>query len=193
MSLRLVDLDCPSCGSALRGEGLDTLFFCGHCGAAAVLAEERLELVDSTALLPMPGRRAELWRPAWRLDLQVRVHQRFRADGRQTEGWEGRRLFFIPAFELGLDDLTRLARALTEIAETTTEVPREPIRGGTLSAEDAVTLARHLLIGDEVRRSDLLASVIVDIDELARSLVAIPFERADRGLRCAVTGVTVLS
>jgi hypothetical protein len=127
------------------------------------------------------------------LDLQVRVHQRFRADGRQTEGWEGRRLFFIPAFELGLDDLTRLARALTEIAETTTEVPREPIRGGTLSAEDAVTLARHLLIGDEVRRSDLLASVIVDIDELARSLVAIPFERADRGLRCAVTGVTVLS
>jgi hypothetical protein len=35
--------------------------------------------------------------------------------------------------------------------------------------------------------------VIVDIDELARSLVAIPFESADQGLRCAVTGVTVLS
>jgi hypothetical protein len=193
VSLRLVDLDCPSCGSALRGEGLDTLFFCGHCGAAATLGESGVELVDSSALLPTPGRRAELWRPAWRLDLQVRVHQRFRADGRQTEGWEGRRRFFIPAFELGLDDLTRLARALTEIAETTTEVPREPIRGGTLSAEDAVTLARHLLIGAEARRSDLLASVIVDIDELARSLVAIPFERVDQGLRCAVTGVTVLS
>jgi hypothetical protein len=193
MSLHLVKLDCPSCGSAMRGEGLDTLFFCGHCGSAAVLGVDGLETVAATALLPSPGRRAQVWRPAWRLDLQVRVHDRVRADGRQTDGWEGRRLFFIPAFELELDDLTRLARALGEAAPTTAEVPREPIHGGTLSVEDAVTLARHLLIGDEVRRSDLLASVIVDVDELDRSLAATPFEVVERGLRCAVTGVTVRS
>ena len=191
MSLRLVNLDCPSCGSAMRGEGLDTIFFCGHCGDAAVLDDEGLQTVDSTALLPTPGRHAHVWRPAWRFEVQVRVHQRVRADGRTTPDWEGRRIFYIPAFDLSLDDMTRLSRALAKVSETTREVPREPIHGGTLSVDDALTLIRYLLIGDEVRRSDMLASVTVDVDEIGRGLVALPFEQADRHLRCAVTGVKV--
>jgi hypothetical protein len=191
MTLRLVNLDCPSCGSAMRGEGLDTIFFCGHCGDAAVLGEEGLQTVESSALMPGPGRHARLWRPAWRLEARVRVHQRVRADGRTTEGWEQRRVFFIPAFDLPLDDLTRLSRALSEVAERTVEVPREPIHGGSLTLDDAVTLVRHILIGDEVRRSDMLASVVVDIDEISHGLVALPFEQGDRSLKCAVTGVTV--
>jgi len=191
VSLRLINLDCPSCGSAMRGEGLDTIFFCGHCGGAAVLDAEGLQTVDSTALLPPPGRHAQVWRPAWRIEVQARVHQRVRADGRQTPGWEGRKTFFIPAFDLSLDDMTRLSRALAEASETTAEVPREPIHGGTLSCEDALTLIRHILIGDEVRRSDMLASVVVDVHEVSQSLVALPFESGDGQLRCAVTGVTV--
>jgi hypothetical protein len=191
MTLRLVDLDCPSCGSAMRGEGLDTIFFCGHCGDAAVLDEAGLSTVESSALLPAPGRHAQLWRPAWRLEARVRVHQRVRASGRKTDGWEGNRIFFVPAFDLRLEELTRLCRALSEAAETVAEVPREPIHGGSLAREDALTLVRHILIGDEVRRSDLLASVIVDIEEPVFRLVAIPFERTNKVLRCAVTGVTL--
>jgi len=191
MNLRLVNLDCPSCGSAMHGEGLDTIFFCSHCGDAAVLDDEGLQTVDSTALLPTPGRNARVWRPAWRIEVRLRVHQRVRADGRTTPEWEGRKVFYIPAFDLSLDDTTRLSRALSEVSETLREVPREPIHGGTLSAEDALTLIRHLLIGDEVRRSDMLASVTVDIEEIARGLVALPFEEEDDRLRCAVTGVIV--
>ena len=122
MSLRLINLDCPSCGSAMRGEGLDTIFFCAYCGDAAVLDDEGLQTVDSTALLPTPGRHAHVWRPAWRFEVQVRVHQRVRADGRTTPDWEGRRIFYIPAFDLSLDDMTRLSRALSEVSETTAEV-----------------------------------------------------------------------
>ncbi len=191
MSLRLVNLDCPSCGSAMRGEGLDTIFFCSHCGHAAVLDDQGLQIVESTALLPTPGRHAQVWRPAWRLEVQVRVHQRVRADGRSTPEWAGRRVFYIPAFDIPLDDLTRLSRALADVPEPTAEVPREPIRGGTLAFDDALTLIRHLLIGDEVRRSDMLASVVVDVDEISRALVALPFEADDGRLKCAVTGVTV--
>jgi hypothetical protein len=191
VTLRLINLDCPSCGSAMRGEGMDTVFFCSHCGSAAVLADDGLETVESSALLPGPGRRAAVWRPAWRIEATIRIHQRVRADGRQTEGWEQRRTTFVPAFDLPLDDLTRLTRALAEAAGETGEVPREPIHGGTLAREDALTLVRHILIGDEVRRSDMLASVIVDIDEVDFGLIALPFERLENGLRCAVTGVTV--
>lgn len=191
MSLHLVKLDCPSCGSAMRGEGLDTIFFCSHCGDGAVLDEESLQTVESTALLPSPGRHARAWRPAWRVEVDVRVHHRVRADGRTTPDWAGRRTFFIPAFNLRLDDLTRLSRALAEVPEPTAEVPREPIHGGTLAYEDAMTLIRHILIGDEVGRSDMLASVTVDLDEIDRRLVALPFEMDGERLRCAVTGVSV--
>lgn len=191
--LKLVNLDCPSCGSAMKGEGLDTIFFCSHCGDAAVLDEEGLQVVDSTALMPAPGRHPNVWRPAWRLEVEVRVEQRRRADGRETPGWAGRKIFYVPAFELSLTDLSRLSIALSEAAGASAEVPREPIRGGSLAHEDALVLVRHLLIGDEVRRSDMLASVEVEVDEVAWGLVALPFEGGPDSMRCAVTGVSIRS
>jgi hypothetical protein len=191
MNLRLISLDCPSCGSALHGEGLDTIFFCDHCGDAAILGEDGLEMVESTALVPAAGRSAAIWRPAWLIESEVTVSERVRHKGRRSDGWQERRIYVIPAFEMPLGDLTRIARALAELAGETREVPREPIHGGTLDVDDAVTLIRHLVIGDEVRKSDMLASVMVDIDVVASRLVALPFEQTKDGLRCSITGVTV--
>ncbi len=191
MTLRLVSLDCPSCGSALRGEGLDTIFFCDHCGDAATLGEDGLEMVKSAALVPAAGRSAGIWRPAWLIEAEVTVSERIRHKGRRSDGWREQRTFVIPAFEMPLGDLTRIARGLSEVIEETAEVPREPIHGGTLAIDDAVILIRHLVIGDEVRKSDMLASVMVDIEVGTSRLVAIPFEPTDNGLRCSITGVTV--
>ena len=191
MTLRLVSLDCPSCGSALRGEGLDTIFFCDHCGDAATLSDQGLEMVESSALMPAPGRSARTWRPAWLIESEITVSDRLRHRGRRSDGWQERRTFIIPAFEMPLGDLTRIARALSEAAGETGEVPREPIHGGTLAVDDAVTLIRHIVIGDEVRKSDMLASVMVDIEVVASRLVAIPFEPTKAGLKCSITGVTV--
>ncbi|HHQ49687.1 MAG TPA: hypothetical protein ENK19_12495, partial [Acidobacteria bacterium] len=101
MSVRLVPLDCPSCGSALHAEPLDVLFLCDHCGIGAILGDSGLEKIEATGLLPAPGRRAELWKPAWIVEAEVEVSARVRADGRATEGSKGERTFVIPAFELG--------------------------------------------------------------------------------------------
>ncbi len=191
MTVRLVPLDCPSCGSALRAEPLDIVFLCDHCGGGAILGEEGLSPLEATALLPAPGRRAELWRPAWVLEAHVTVSGRIRADRRPTPGWEGDRTFVIPAFALPIRDLTRLALALGRALGATAEVPREPVTGGTLGLEDAVTLARHLVVGDEVRRPDKLATVDVALELRAHRLAAVPLEDTSRGLRCAVTGVTL--
>ena len=77
-------------------------------------------------------------------------------------------------------------------AGTVGEVPREPIRGGTLPFEDAVTLARYVVVGDEVRKADKLASLDVNITEKGHRLAATPFEDAGDGrLRCAITNVVV--
>ena len=191
MTLRLIPLDCPSCGSAFHGEGLDTIFFCDHCGDAATLGEEGLERVESAALMPAAGRPAGTWRPAWLVEAEVTVSERMRHRGRRSDGWRGQRTFVIPAFEMALGDLTRLARGLSENAGEIGEVPREPIHGGTLVFDDAVTLIRHIVIGDEARKSDMLASLVVDIEVVQSRLVAIPFEPTNVGLKCSITGVTV--
>jgi hypothetical protein len=191
MTLRLIGLDCPACGSAMRGDRHDLLFFCAHCGSGALLEEDGLQTVESTALLPSPGRHPRIWRPAWIIEAEVTVGDRIRADGRHTQGWTEEQTFVMPAFPLPLEDLIRLARALSRAAGTVGEVPREPIHGGTLSMEDALTLVRHIVVGDEVRRSDMLASVQVTVNVAAHRLAAIPFEEVKGGLRCAVTGVDV--
>ncbi len=191
MSVQLVHLDCPSCGSALHAEPLDVLFLCDHCGVGAILGATGLEPIEATGLLPAPGRRAALWKPAWIVEATVEVSGRIRADGKPTEGWKDERAFVIPAFELGIHDLTRLAAALARAWGAVGEVPREPVTGGILHLEDALTLVRHMVIGEEVRKPDLLASVKVTLEERSHRLSAIPFERHGERLRCAVTGVEI--
>ena len=143
------------------------------------------------SLAPAPGRRAEVWRRAGVVETHVTVTGRVRADGRPTAGWEDDRIFVIPAFELGIRDLTRLSLALGRAFGATGEVPREPVTGGVLSLNDALVLVRYLVVGEEVRKPDMLATVEVSVEERAHRLAAVPFERTPDGLRCAVTGVTL--
>jgi hypothetical protein len=191
MTLRLVPLDCPTCGSAMRGESCDVMFFCGHCGAAAVIGEDGVEPVVSLALMPAAGRSAQVWRPAWVLETGIEIRDRITAGGGSPSGWSGDRRFIIPAFNLALADLVRLSRALAEAPEDIGEVPREPITGGTLSLEDAVTVVRHIVVGDEARRPDALSSLTAVVEMRSHRLAALPFEVSGTRLTCAITGVSV--
>ncbi|MEN8164154.1 MAG: hypothetical protein ABFS37_08495 [Acidobacteriota bacterium] len=191
MDFHLINLDCPACGSAMAAGPHDILFLCSHCGSGAVLGNTELELVDSTALMPVPGRRAMVWRPGWSIEANVIVQDRRRTGGRVTPGWSGLRRFVIPAFPLALEDLTPLARALSSNAGATGEVPKEPCQGGTLDLVDALVFVRYLIVGSEVEKPDNLATLKVEISPVSQRIVALPFELADGRLRCGVTGTVV--
>lgn len=191
MSLRLIPLDCPACGSAMSAAPEDEVFLCAHCGSGAVLGSAGLEIVEAMALLPAPGRRAESWRPGWAIDADVTVARRTTADGRTTPGWSQRRSFVVPAFDLPLGDLVRLGRALSQVAGATGDVPKAALPGGRLSLNDALTLLHHFVVGAEAEKADLLASLEVSVVGAGHRLVALPFENQGDSLRCAVTGVVV--
>lgn len=191
MTVRLIPLDCPACGSAMTGGTGDSVFLCTHCGGGAVLESERLVPVAATALLPAPGRRAERWLPGWMLETGATIAGRITSDSRMSPPVTVRRRFVVPAFPLPLADLTRLSRALTAVADAVGEVPHEPLPGGRLGLEDALTLVRHLVIGEEAARPDMLASVEVTLTPREHRLIALPFERDGDRLRCAATGVSV--
>lgn len=191
MGFLLVNLDCPACGSAMSARPHDILFLCPHCGSGAVLGDTELELVAGAALMPVPGRRAMLWLPGWSIEADILVDDRRLTGGRATQGWSGRRRFVIPAFSLPLEDLTSLARALSSGVGATGEIPKEPCHGGTLDLEDALVFIRYLVVGSEIERPDDLAAVSVSITPVSHHIVALPFERTDGHLRCAVTGTTL--
>ena len=87
--------------------------------------------------------------------------------------------------------MTPLALALSSAASTTGEVSKEPCHGGTLDLEDALVFIRYLIVGAEVERPDDLATVRVEITPVSHHIVALPFERGDGRLRCAVTGTVI--
>lgn len=191
MDFRLANLDCPACGSAMTGASHDILFLCSHCGSGAVLEGNGLETVASSAFLPTPEHRAELWRPAWAIEAKVDIDQRWLFGGRQTGDWSGHRTFVMPAFALELADLVVLARALTSVTPTPGEIPKEACHGGTLSLDDARLLIRYLVISEEVRKPDTLSTINVALTPLAHRIVATPFEYDGDLLKCAISGVRV--
>jgi len=189
-SLQLIALDCHRCGSSLGGEPTDMIFVCDHCGAAAVLGD-RLEPVEAVGLMPAPGRQARILKPAWLVEARVVVEDRLTAEGRRTPGSDTVRSLVIPAFDLALPDLWKLALALTGAAGVRGETPREPVRGGVMHLDDALTFARYLVIGEEIHRPDLLRSARVTIEPRQSLVAAVPFEEVGSDLRCCVTGVRV--
>ncbi len=191
MTLLLVNLDCPSCGSALKGEHNDILFICTHCSTGAFIGDTGLEQINTTALLPTPGRHATSWRPAWLLETTVKIDQRWVAGSPPSGAAHYQRSFIIPAFDLPFSDLTTLTQALIRAESSVAEVPHEPIRGGTLSLADAETFIRHIVVGEEVHKSDMLISVMVDITINSHRLAALPFEKKGEQLACAVTGTKI--
>ncbi len=193
MSLRLVRLDCPRCGSALAGGNHDILFLCAHCGGGGILGATGLELAEATAILPASDRRASRWLPAWLLEGRVEVSGRLLAGGRPSPGSVTERSFIVPAFPLALTDLATLCRAYLRRAATLAEVPHEAVAGGTLARADAETFARHLVVGEEAARADKLAAVTVTFEVAAARLAALPFDLVNGRLTCSVTGIAVRS
>jgi len=189
MDFRLINLHCPACGSAMRGEPTDILFFCTHCGSAATLGTEGLDLLESTAILPAAGRRAEIWKPAWMIEAEVSIEDRIRFNGARTTPSRSRRSFLIPAFEVAMRDLSRLTRALSAAIGNTGEIPHEACHGGVLDLEDAIVLLRHLCLEEEIEKPDRLASIKIDLHPVSHRFCLIPFEKDRAGLRCAVTGI----
>lgn len=185
----LVPLECPSCGSGLTAGPWDVVFLCRHCGGGARLGPDGLLEVEAVALAASPGRTVTGWRPAWLLDTTVAIRDRVVAGGGRSPDRRGSRRFLVAAWDLPLADLVRLARAHAATAAGTGELMSDPIPGGRISVEDAVAVARHVVIGEEVQAPDQLTSLTVDLELERARLAAVPVEETADRCRCAVTGV----
>lgn len=203
--LRLVPLDCPTCGEAVEAEGDDVVYYCTACRNGYRFHTGKADLVPTeVSFVSAPNVSAELYLPFWLLPARVELLQRD-ARGKSfsglmglfmgTEHDEGGRrregTFAVPAFHTPLRAAARLTRRYTEQLPQLGERLGERLLGGRYGVEDAQKLAHYALIASEVEKPDLLKQLRYEIEFGTARLLGVPFVAGEKGLADAVFGIRV--
>ena len=200
---RLVPLDCPSCGAAVRAEGEDLVYYCTACrnGYRFDSESSALEPVE-VSFVVAPNVAAERYLPFWLLPATVEIPRRVASGavwtglvnfflGRDDEAPGGEGTFVVPAFHAPLEATARLTREYTERFPELGERLGERLTGGRYGVEDARRLARFALVASEVHKPDLLKDLEFRIEFREPRLLGVPFVRRAGGFVDALFGIEV--
>jgi hypothetical protein len=213
--VRLVPLDCPSCGAALTAREQDVVYYCSGCRNGYRLADPDATgsrpLTRDALLAPVevrfvaaPHTAVTTHLPFWLLPARVLIHERLTgsatvngllraflgADG-GAAGTPDAAYFVIPAFALPLATAVELTRRYSAALPGLGQRLGERLLGGSLSARDAQKLAHYALIATEVARPDLLRALRYEIHFGEPCLLGVPFVEREGQLVDACFGVAV--
>lgn len=191
--LRLVELDCASCGAPLAAEGHDVVYYCTACYNGYLLDTEadRLLAVE-VSFVGAPAVAAERHLPFWLLPAEVELLDRQASGGGFgrllslfTGGGgdgSGPRSFVIPAYDTPLARMVALAARYTASFPTLGERLGERLTGGCFGPADAEKLAHYVLITAEADKSDTLKDLSYELRFGEPRLLGVPFARRGRDL-----------
>jgi len=206
MTLELVALDCPTCGSSVEAEGGDVVYYCISCrnGYFFDRQDRALRPVD-VAFVALSHVSAERYLPFWHLPATIEIHQRdaqagsfrgliksfaslFTDDSGPSRAAGS---FVVPAFDASLAAVTELVRRYTLAFPSLGEKLGERLVGGCYGVEDARKLAHFALIATEVERPDLLKKLDYSIEFGAARLLGVPFVEQGGGWRDALNEIRI--
>jgi hypothetical protein len=192
----LVVLSCPQCGANLAAEGEDVVFYCTSCrsGFRFDPASPRGLAPVAPAFVACPDQVVAGYAPFWLLPAKVAILERqasgaaaalsglvgFFLGGREETGsLPGEGTFAVPAHDLPLEAVTRLAiRFTTELGRSprfADELPAERLTGGLYGVEDAEKLAHYALIASEADKPDTLKDLRYTLDFGEPRLLGVPW------------------
>ncbi len=202
-------LRCGECLQELSGLPDDSIFLCRNCGRAWVSGGEGLSRVGVSLWGETGPRRVFL--PFWRVEADVTLLERTtRRDRVRTPATAPRD--FDPLAERGLETESgrRVLRSYLVPAVVNSRalsigvslrssrpelVPYEgatPLMvGGSVSSADAVELSRAIAVGEEVARSDFLASLEIELHPMDTDLMGIACLTGERGFEVPGAGIVL--
>ncbi|GEM_PF-1111973 len=199
----MILLRCGGCGGGLEGLPGDLLFLCPRCSVCWQIAGTSLTPLALESAEPGPGG-CTGHLPFWMLEAETEITKRFSrpresgfpADTPEflVEGRPGlieappRRsgeMLFVPAFltERAIDLGLELTRSAGDLGWASTGPSM--MAGGCVSLDDAIELARILVLSREVRQPGSLACAEVSVAPLHSRIAAIPFTAVDGGFSVA--------
>ena len=209
--MRITRLVCRYCGSILSGLGQDQVFFCSNCGKGWSLGKKGLEPIQVQCRASADS---HLPLPFWMVKATVHVLKRtvrneftatmlkfgsryeedvLSAKKRETGGQSDRRTFLFPAFSLdGLPGIgVNLSKHIADLPDIIGAEENLPdICGGSISAVDALVLARCVAVGQEAEKADWLAEIDIALSSVKSALIILPCIMEVEMVSVADTGVS---
>lgn len=195
--MRVVQVKCPQCNSAITMKQKDTLFYCTQCNTIHI-RENGVEKLDYEIADFNPSAQGDRWYvPFWR------VYASFVVLSKRVEGGTAFKLFswlkgssdsgnmfiYIPAPELDTATFRRLATMLTS------NPPRYSTRlnfgnvnrvSAALSRKEAAELADFVVVTMEAEQPGVLQSLDYKLTVNDTKLVYLPFIKTSAGLQPAL-------
>jgi hypothetical protein len=177
-SINLIPLVCPRCNTSIPADVNEVAWVCAQCGQGLLLDEEKglgLIEVNYAAGIPPNG----LGKPYWVSDGQVTLSRQSYSGGkRETDEagqfWSGPRRFFIPAFELSLENLLSDATNRLVTPPNLQPGPAARFQPVILSSRNILPTAEFIVMAIEAARKDKLKKVDFSLELSAPVLWILP-------------------
>jgi hypothetical protein len=174
--IELIPLTCLRCATRLPAQPDEVAWVCPQCGQAQQLDEQKgLAALDvQFAAGIAPGQRGK---PFWVADGQVTLQRQTYSGNQDAEAskfWGAARRFFIPAFNLDLEQTLTIGRQLLLQPPALTSGPATAFEPVTLVPEDVPALAEFIVMALEADRKDKLKELRISLKLSAPDLWILP-------------------
>ncbi len=204
--LRLVALKCNKCGSLLRAEPNDLVYYCNNCGTGFELINEKDELVvvNIDFALPIKKQDAEiLYLPFWVFETDIRINSR---DSSATpgsaagfiknifSGGDGRKpvtKFYVPAFDTPITNIRKLGIEFTKNQPELESIKKDKLTGCRFSSRDAQKFADFIFLSIEAEKPDMLKNITYSLGLSSPRAIGIPFYKTGVSMTDGILGITI--
>jgi hypothetical protein len=204
--LRLVALKCSKCGSLLKAEPDDLVYYCNNCGTGFELINEKDELVTVNIDFALPIKKLDAqmdYLPFWVFDTDIRINSR---DSGETlgsaagfiknifSGGDGKkpvRKFYVPAFETQITNIRRLGMEFTKNQPEFESIKKDRLTGCRFSSRDAEKLADFIFLGMEAEKPDMLKNITYSLGLSSPRVIGIPFYKTGSSLTDGILGISI--
>jgi len=162
VSTTLIPLKCLQCETPIPADPNEIAWVCKVCGQGQQLNEDGLiplEVHFARGIQP-----SNLGRPFWvcqgRVNLSRETYRENQAASQNSElFWSSSHRFFIPAFNIQVQELTRLGLEMLRNPPDLQNGEPVPFQPVTLSPEDIVSLADFIVMAVEAEREDQIRAI----------------------------------
>jgi hypothetical protein len=174
---RLIPLLCVRCSQPLPAQVDEVAWACPNCGQGQLLSQDdQLAAVEIHYSADLePGARG---RPFWVAQGEVSdlVRKRFKGDQSKEmqRYWASPRRFFVPAYEMSLEQIVETGLKLIETQPALSPGPPAEFLPVTVLPDDVRALAEFIVLAVEAARKDHLSRLQFDLQLGEAELWIIP-------------------